>query len=133
ELHPLGLGQSLVVFDVVFPVVGLPSLVSARLGFQDLVFGDLTYMLSFIARRQFHGLLILFRLPILLCSLISLQLSSLLASLVTLPFAMFANPCLDSDFLCMVVSGVKIRLWFLGPYLPFSLFKFVYLVSLLPL
>ncbi|KAF2554808.1 hypothetical protein F2Q68_00016198, partial [Brassica cretica] len=33
------LGQSLVVFDVVFLVVGLPSIVSTRLGFQDLVFG----------------------------------------------------------------------------------------------
>ncbi|KAF3587147.1 hypothetical protein F2Q69_00030036 [Brassica cretica] len=32
------LGQSLVVFDVVFLVVGLPSIVSTRLGFQDLVF-----------------------------------------------------------------------------------------------
>ncbi|KAF3564085.1 hypothetical protein DY000_02014440 [Brassica cretica] len=43
-------GQSLVVFDVVFLVVGLPSIVFARLGFQDLVFGVLTSMLSFIAR-----------------------------------------------------------------------------------
>ena len=60
ELHPLGLGQSLVVFDVVFSVVGFPSIVSACLGFQDLIFGDLTFMLPFIARGGFHGLLILF-------------------------------------------------------------------------
>ncbi|KAF2608931.1 hypothetical protein F2Q68_00044710 [Brassica cretica] len=33
------LGQSLVVFDVVFLVVSLPSIVNVRLGFQDLVFG----------------------------------------------------------------------------------------------
>ncbi|CAN7048949.1 unnamed protein product, partial [Brassica oleracea var. botrytis] len=41
--------RSLVVIDVVFLVAGLPSIVSARLGFQDLVFGDLTSMLIFIA------------------------------------------------------------------------------------
>ena len=62
----LGFGQSLVVFDVVFPVVGLPSIVFARIGFQDLAFGDLTSMLSFITRRRFHGLLILLRLPFLM-------------------------------------------------------------------
>ncbi|KAF3573407.1 hypothetical protein F2Q69_00061806 [Brassica cretica] len=50
------LGQILVVFDVVFLVVGLPSIVFARLGFQDQVFGDLTSMLSFIARGQFYTL-----------------------------------------------------------------------------
>ncbi|WZZ67221.1 hypothetical protein YC2023_078591 [Brassica napus] len=48
------LGQSLVIFDVVFLVVGLPSIVSARLGFQDLVFGVLTSMLSFIAQERLH-------------------------------------------------------------------------------
>ncbi|KAF3593091.1 hypothetical protein DY000_02025755 [Brassica cretica] len=62
------LGQSLVVFDVVFLVVGLPSIVPTRLGFQD-------------------------------------QLSSVLTSLVALPFAMFASP----------------RFWFLGSCLPFSI------------
>ena len=41
----LWLGQSLVVFDVVFLVVGLPSIVSASLGIQDLVSGVLTSML----------------------------------------------------------------------------------------
>ncbi|KAF3488363.1 hypothetical protein F2Q69_00054742 [Brassica cretica] len=58
------LGHSLVVFDVVFLVVGLPSIVPTRLGFQDLVLGDLTSMISFIARGRFHDLLILFRLPL---------------------------------------------------------------------
>ncbi|KAH0901511.1 hypothetical protein HID58_041014 [Brassica napus] len=48
------LGQSLFVFDFVFSVVGLPSIVSARFGFQDLVFGVLTSMLSFIARGRLH-------------------------------------------------------------------------------
>ena len=33
------LDQSLVIFYVVFLVVGLPLIVSARLGFQNLVFG----------------------------------------------------------------------------------------------
>ncbi|KAF3505132.1 hypothetical protein F2Q69_00043265 [Brassica cretica] len=55
------LGQSLVVFDVVFLVVGLPSIVYVRLGFQDLVFDVLTSMLSFIARGRLHSLLISFR------------------------------------------------------------------------
>ncbi|KAH0905891.1 hypothetical protein HID58_037718, partial [Brassica napus] len=35
KLHLVGLGQSLVVIDVAFLVVGLPSIVSACLGFQD--------------------------------------------------------------------------------------------------
>ena len=70
------LGQSLVVFDVVFLNVGLPSIVSARLCFQDLIFGVLTSMLSFIARGRFHSFLISFRLPFPLYSRISLQLSS---------------------------------------------------------
>ncbi|KAH0930102.1 LOW QUALITY PROTEIN: hypothetical protein HID58_015829, partial [Brassica napus] len=48
KLHLFRLGQSLVVIDVVFLIVGLPSIVSARFGFQDLVFGDLTSMLFFI-------------------------------------------------------------------------------------
>ena len=41
-------GSQLVVFDVVFLIVGWPSIF--RFGFQNLVFGDLNYMLSFIAR-----------------------------------------------------------------------------------
>ena len=93
------------------PVIGLPSIVPAHLGFQDLVFGDLTYMLSFIARGWFHGLLILFRLPFLLCSLVSLQLSLVFASLVALPFAMFANPGLDNDFLCVCSIGLDGCFW----------------------
>ncbi|KAF2610354.1 hypothetical protein F2Q70_00010012 [Brassica cretica] len=51
----LRLGQSLVVIDVVFLVAGLPSIFSARLGFQDLVFSDLTSMLFFIARGWLHA------------------------------------------------------------------------------
>ena len=70
------LGQILVVFDVVFLVVGLPSIVFAHLAFQDLVFGVLTSMFSFIARGRIHSLLISFRLPFPLYSRISLQLSS---------------------------------------------------------
>ncbi|KAF3582822.1 hypothetical protein DY000_02029875 [Brassica cretica] len=48
--------MSLIVIDVVFLVAGLPSIVSAHLGFQDLVFGDLTSRLFFIARGCLHGL-----------------------------------------------------------------------------
>ncbi|KAH0939631.1 hypothetical protein HID58_007092 [Brassica napus] len=51
----LGLSQSLVVIDVVFLVASLPSIVFARLSFQDLIFGDLTSMLFFIARGWLHG------------------------------------------------------------------------------
>ena len=57
------LGQSLVIFDVVFLNVGLPSIVSARLGFQDLVFGVLISMPSIIARERLHSLMISFCLP----------------------------------------------------------------------
>ncbi|KAH0868544.1 hypothetical protein HID58_075566, partial [Brassica napus] len=71
---------SLVVFEVVFLVVGLPLLLPSRLGFQDMVFGDLTS----IARGRLHDLMISFCLPFQLCSFISLQLSTLLASLVLL-------------------------------------------------
>lgn len=101
------MGQSLVVFDVVFLVVGLPSIVSVRLGFQDLVFGDLTYMLSFIVGGQLHGLLISFRLPFPLCSLISLQLSSMFAFLVALPFIMLVTQALNSVFLCVCSVGLE--------------------------
>ncbi|KAH0903069.1 hypothetical protein HID58_042572, partial [Brassica napus] len=109
KLHLVGLGQSLVVIDVVFLIVGLPSIVSARLGFQDLIFGDLTSTLFSIARGWLHGLLISFCLFLSLCSLISLHRSSLITSLVALPFAKFATPSLDS-----------LKLWFLGGWLPFS-------------
>ncbi|KAH0860529.1 hypothetical protein HID58_088790, partial [Brassica napus] len=47
KLHRIGLGQSLVVIDVVFLVAGLPSIVSARLGSQNQVFGDPTSMFFF--------------------------------------------------------------------------------------
>ncbi|KAF2578782.1 hypothetical protein F2Q68_00005820 [Brassica cretica] len=86
------LGQSLVVFDVIFLVVGLPSIVSARLGFQDLVFGVLTSMLSFIARGRLDSLLISFRLPFPLYSCISLQLSSHL-------WWLSLSPCLPLELL----------------------------------
>ncbi|KAH0898668.1 LOW QUALITY PROTEIN: hypothetical protein HID58_048236, partial [Brassica napus] len=121
ELHLVGLSQSSVVFDVVFDVVFLSlTCLSARLGFQDLVFGDLTSMLFFIARGWLHGLMILFRLLFYLCSLILLHLSLLLASLVALFFAIFATPGLDSVFLC-IISSLKFELLFFGGRLPFSL------------
>ncbi|KAF3540001.1 hypothetical protein F2Q69_00025166 [Brassica cretica] len=108
------LGQSLVVFDVVFLVVGLPSIISARLGFQDLVFGVLTSMLSFISRGQLHSLLILFCLPFPLYSRISLQLSSHL-------WWLSLSPCLPLEVWIMfpfeyamwawkVISGLKFSL-----------------------
>ncbi|KAF3524882.1 hypothetical protein F2Q69_00047587 [Brassica cretica] len=63
-------GSQLVVFDVVFLIVGWPPMTA-------LWFAD-SFYLSF---------------P--LCFLISLQLSSLLASLVAFSFAMFDSPSLD--------------------------------------
>ncbi|KAH0883351.1 hypothetical protein HID58_059447, partial [Brassica napus] len=95
ELHLFGLGQSLVVFEVVFLVVCLPLILPSRLGFQDMVFGDLTS----IARGRLHNLMISFCLPFHLCSLISLQLSSI----------------------WKIVSGLKSGLMFLGSWLLFSL------------
>ncbi|KAH0859845.1 hypothetical protein HID58_088106, partial [Brassica napus] len=126
KLHLVGLGQSLVVIDVVFFVAGLPSIVSARLGFHDLVFGDLTSMFCFIARGWLYGLLISFCLFLSFCSLISLHLSSLIASLVALTFAIFATPVWIVFFsvyaLCAwnVVYCLKLKLWFLDGWLPFS-------------
>ncbi|KAH0854530.1 hypothetical protein HID58_063671 [Brassica napus] len=96
QLHLLGLGQILVMFDVVFLVVGLHSIVLAR-----LVVEGLTSMLSFIVRRQLHSLLILFCLPFLLCFLVSLQFSSLFAFLVALPFTMLTTLGLDNVFVCV--------------------------------
>ncbi|KAH0893225.1 hypothetical protein HID58_055654, partial [Brassica napus] len=122
ELHFLGLGQSLVVFNVVFLVVGLPSIVLARLGFQDLVSVDMTPMFSFIARGRFHSLLISFSLPFFVCSLISLYLSSLFASLVSLPFTMFVTLVFSSMYAMWawkVVVGLKLELWFFGGWLTF--------------
>ncbi|KAF3578454.1 hypothetical protein DY000_02031224 [Brassica cretica] len=125
------LDQSLVVFDVVFLVVGLLSIVSARLGFQDLVFGVLTSMLSFIARGRLHSLLISFSSPfpslfshlfaVFIASLVALPFTMFatrvfIASLVALPFTMFATRGLDNVFVhvCYVslegYSGLKFSL-----------------------
>ena len=64
-------------------------------------------LLSFIARGRLHNFLISFCLPFPLCSLILLQLSSLLASLVTLLFSMFSTSGLDSVFLCVCLMGFE--------------------------
>ncbi|KAH0858781.1 hypothetical protein HID58_087042 [Brassica napus] len=119
ELHLFGLGQSLVVFEVVFLVVGLPLLLPSRLGFQDMVFGDLTS----IARGRLHDLMISF----------------------CLPFQLSFNPACVSVTLSLfrhiwkIVSGLKYGLMFLGGWLHFSLnhslvvFEVVFLVVGLPL
>ncbi|KAH0854673.1 hypothetical protein HID58_057789 [Brassica napus] len=81
ELHLLGLGQSFVVFDVVFRVVGLPSIVSARLGFHDMTaprFAD--FVLSLI--------------PSMFAHLVEAFIAACVS--VALPFAMFVIPDLDS-------------------------------------
>ncbi|KAF3551080.1 hypothetical protein DY000_02009055 [Brassica cretica] len=131
------LGQSLVVFDVLFLVVGLPSIVFARLGFQDLVFGVLTSMLSFIARGRFHSLLISFRLSFPLYSRISLQLSSHL-------WWLSLSPCLPLEVcevsfleLCGCDSGaLSIYLpasWWLWPfdyYSPSGSFSWLFVLVL---
>ncbi|KAH0886178.1 LOW QUALITY PROTEIN: hypothetical protein HID58_062274, partial [Brassica napus] len=82
-------GSSLVVFKVVFLVVGLPSIVSSCLGFQDMGFGDMT----FIARGRLHDLMIFFVYPS-----IYVPSSPFIAACVcvTFPFVMFATPGLDS-------------------------------------
>ena len=134
------LGQSLIIFYVVFLVVGLQWVVPAQLGFQDLVFGDLTSMLSFIVRGRLYGLLISFHLSFPLCSLISFQFTSMFMFLVFLSFAMFVTPGLDSVFLCVcffcawkVISSLKLDLWFLSGYLSFSLPQVIYFLPMLSL
>ncbi|KAH0883523.1 hypothetical protein HID58_059619, partial [Brassica napus] len=98
KLHLVGLGQSLVVIDVVFFVAGLPSIVSAHLGFQDRVFGDLASMFFFIARGWLH---------------------------------VFFSVC--ALYAWKVVYGLKLKLWFLGGWLPFFPTHVVYLLLMHPL
>ncbi|KAH0884125.1 hypothetical protein HID58_060221, partial [Brassica napus] len=83
ELHLLGLGQILVFFDVVFLVVGFPSIVPAGLGFPDLrpflsLFSHL--IAPYIAARISGG---------------------------SIFFAMFSTPNLDSVFLCVCFVSLK--------------------------
>ncbi|KAF3555347.1 hypothetical protein F2Q69_00011540 [Brassica cretica] len=126
--------MSLIVIDVVFLVAGLPSIVSAHLGFQDLVFGDLTSRLFFIARGCLHGLLISFCLFLSLCSLIDL---------ITLFFAdllwLFLSPYLLLQvwivfffvyalYAWKVFYGLKLKHWFFGGWVPFSPTRVVYLL-----
>ncbi|KAH0865106.1 LOW QUALITY PROTEIN: hypothetical protein HID58_082317, partial [Brassica napus] len=113
KLHLLGLGQSSIVFDVFF--LSLTCLY-ARLGFQDLVFDDLTSMLFFIARGGLHGLLILFRLLFYIFSLIMLHISLLSALLVWIVFS-----SVYALWAWNVVSTLKLVLLFLGGRLPFSI------------
>ena len=70
-----------------------------------------------------------------LCFLISLQLSSLLASLVAFPFAMFDSPSLDSVALWAwkIISCFKLGLWFLSGWFSFSLPHIVSFLLMLPL
>ena len=120
------------------PLVDLPSIVSARLGFQDLVFGDLTSMLFFISRGWLHGLMILFRLLFYLCSLILLHLSLLLASLVALfsPYLLLQVWIVFSSVyaLCAwkVISSLKFELLFFGGRLPFSSLRLFLFFSCFP-
>ncbi|KAF2584480.1 hypothetical protein F2Q70_00034795 [Brassica cretica] len=88
----VGNWSSLVVIDVVFLVAGLPSIVSARLGSQDLVFGDLTSMFFFHNSRMD---------PRFVDFILSLFIS--LFSHLVAPFI--------ADH---VVYGLKLKLWFLG-------------------
>ncbi|KAH0883522.1 hypothetical protein HID58_059618, partial [Brassica napus] len=116
------LGQSFVVFDVLFLVVGLPSIVFARLGFEDLVFGVLTSMLSFIARGRLHSLLISFRLSFPLYSRISLQLSSHL-------WWLSLSPCLLVEVYIMFSFVYAMWTWKLSSILPSSSCFFSFHVS----
>ena len=103
------LGQSLVVFDVVFLNVGLPSIVTARLGFQDLVFGVLTSMLSFIARGRLHSFFYFVSSPF--PSLFSHLFAAFMASLVALSFTMFATRGLDNVFVRVCNVGLEGYFW----------------------
>ncbi|CAG7901378.1 unnamed protein product, partial [Brassica rapa] len=98
------LGQSLLVLNIVFFVVGLPSIVSGHLGFQDLVFSVLTSMLSFITQGRLHSVLISFRLPFPHYSRISLQLSSYL-------WWLSLSPCLPLEVLIMFSFVYDMWVW----------------------
>ncbi|KAH0892840.1 hypothetical protein HID58_055269 [Brassica napus] len=104
--------SSLVVFKVVFLVVGLPSIVHSRLGFQDMSFGDLTS----IARGRFHDLMILFcdnfvlsTLPSMFPHLVAAFIAACVS--VTLPFAMFATLGLDSVLLRVCSVDLEECFW----------------------
>ncbi|KAH0892699.1 hypothetical protein HID58_055128, partial [Brassica napus] len=101
ELHLFGLGQSLVVFEVVFLVVGLPLLLPSRLGFQDMVFGNLTS----IARGRLHDLMISY----VLSSRCSFQPCLRLCD--SLSFAMFATLSLDSVLLRVCSVDLEDCFW----------------------
>ncbi|KAH0858792.1 hypothetical protein HID58_087053 [Brassica napus] len=78
----LWLGQSLVVFDVVFIVVGLPSIVSLFILFADFVSS-------------------------LFPSLFSHLFAAFIASMVALPFTMFATSGSDNVFVRVCYVGLE--------------------------
>ncbi|KAH0894649.1 hypothetical protein HID58_057078, partial [Brassica napus] len=85
----LWLGQSLVVFDVVFIVVGLPSIVSLFV----LVFKIYFLFADFISSP--------------FPSLFSHLFAAFIASLVALPFTMFATSGLDNVFVRVCYVGFE--------------------------
>ncbi|KAH0857917.1 hypothetical protein HID58_086178, partial [Brassica napus] len=113
ELHFLGLDHSLVVFEVLFLVVGLPSRVPSRVSFQDMFYSSKT------APRLDD--FVLSTLPSMFPHLVAAFIIACVS--MTLPFAMFGTPDLDSILLRIwkIVSGIKSELWFIGGWLPFSL------------
>ncbi|KAF2542756.1 hypothetical protein F2Q68_00029051 [Brassica cretica] len=84
---------SLVVIKVVFLVVSLPLILPSSLGFQDMVFGDLTS----IARGRLHDDFVLSTLPFMFPYLVAAFIVACVS--VTLSFAMFATPGLDNVLL----------------------------------
>ena len=109
------------------------------LSFQDLVFGDLTFMLFFIVRGWLHNLLISFRLLLSLYSLISLHLHSWsrLWWLSLSPYLLLQVWIVFSYVyaLCAwkIISSLKFELLFFGGRLPFSLPQVVSFLLLLSL
>ena len=105
EIASPWIGSELIVFDVIFPVIGLPLMSLLVLVFKIWLL--VIWLLCFHSSRtvpRFVGFVLS---PFPLCSLILLQLSSLVASLVALPFAMFATPGLDSVFLRICFMGLE--------------------------
>ena len=104
----LWLGQSLVFFDVVFFVIGLPSIVSARLGSRSSFWCSDFYALFHSSKTApYFADFVSSPFP----SLFSHLFEAFITSLVALPFTMFATRSLDHVFVCVCYVGLVGYFW----------------------
>ncbi|KAH0883350.1 LOW QUALITY PROTEIN: hypothetical protein HID58_059446, partial [Brassica napus] len=102
----LWLGQSLVVFDVVFIVVGLPSIVSLFVMVFKIYFWCSDLYAFFYSSRTFADFV-----SSLFPSLFSHLFAAFIASMVALPFTMFATSGLENVFVRVCYVGLEGYFW----------------------